>query len=436
MPKPAFNLYEAAAGQPWLITQAALERVLAIVEAHSKAPDWRPDFAALAADLGRPLENTQETTNRPTPHGNVAVIPIHGPIFPHANSLHAISGATTIETLQHDFAEALDNSKVQGIVLSIDSPGGAVSGVSEFANAIRNRTTRKPVVAYVEQLAASAAYWIAAAADSIISGPSGEVGSIGVVISASKDGGRTYEFVSRQSPAKRPDPETEAGRKQLVDRASDIAGVFIDQVAEFRGVSAEKVEADFGKGDVMVARKALAAGMVDRVEHFSDVLARGTWVDTAPRVTGQATAAPATSEADDMGILSKLFKGKEGESEKDAEARMERLVGAMGDKRADFAVAQHKAGNDVPQAVDALVAEYAAKTDALAKENAELAAKLQAASAAHGEDAKHIADLEAKIKDAESRPPTGQGMGSPAKTDAADKEVLAAMVAGANRASN
>ena len=75
MPNPRFNLYDAASGAPWLMTEAALERVLAIVEAHAKSSDWRPDLATFARELGRPLDNTQETSVVQTPHGAVALIP-------------------------------------------------------------------------------------------------------------------------------------------------------------------------------------------------------------------------------------------------------------------------------------------------------------------------------------------------------------------------
>lgn len=436
MAKPAFNLYEAAAGAPWLITETALERVLTIVEAHSKAPDWRPDLAALAKDLGRPLENTQETTIVHTAHGAVAMIPVRGPIFPHANSLHAISGATSTEALSSDFHAALNSSKVDAIAFLHDSPGGAVSGIAEFANEIRNREPRKPVFSFVEGESASADYWLAAAADSVFASPSARVGSIGVVITMSKADGRKYEMVSRQSPNKRPNPETESGRAQLVDEASDVAAVFIGAVAEYRGVSAATVEADFGQGGMLVAAKAKAAGMIDGVAHFADVLGKGMWVDKSPMVARPGILA-AEPEKDNMDWKKLFGKGKDGESAADAEARMERLVSAMGDTRADFALAQFKAGHDVPQAIDALAAAHAAElktvNEALAKAIAAIGekdAQLKAATEAAAKDKATIAALESKAKDLEARPPTAKGMGSPGAPESGDKAIFDAMVRG------
>ena len=71
---------------------------------------------------------------------------------------------------------------VKGIMLNIDSPGGDLAGAVETASAVRSLAARKPVVAFVDSLAASAAYVVAAAASRIIATPSATLGSIGVVM--------------------------------------------------------------------------------------------------------------------------------------------------------------------------------------------------------------------------------------------------------------
>src|SRR5690606_18251635 len=59
-------------------------------------------------------------------------------------------------------------------------PGGAVPGVPELAAEIFAARERKRIVAFIDDLAASAAYYLAAAASEIVSIPTGEAGSIGV----------------------------------------------------------------------------------------------------------------------------------------------------------------------------------------------------------------------------------------------------------------
>ena len=91
------------------------------------------------------------------------------------------SGATSINTLTDDYRKALDSSDVGAILLVVDSPGGAVSGINAFADIVAAGTKKKYTTAFVAGSAASAAYWIASAASEIAMERTGMVGSIGVV---------------------------------------------------------------------------------------------------------------------------------------------------------------------------------------------------------------------------------------------------------------
>ena len=226
MPKqPATRAINFIASQPWAITAEALELIDSIAHRANESPE------AVATKLGRPLQGTRTMEVR----NNVAVLPVAGPIFRYANIFTEISGASSIDTMALDFQTALDDPKVDAIVLEIDSPGGMVAGVSEFADMVR--ASDKPVTAYVGALAASAAYWIAAAADDIVLDKSAEVGSVGAVMQMRVDDDKkSREIVSSQSPNKRPNPDTDDGRTQLQGRIDALAQVFIESVADFRGV--------------------------------------------------------------------------------------------------------------------------------------------------------------------------------------------------------
>ncbi|RVD70824.1 signal peptide peptidase SppA, partial [Mesorhizobium sp. M4A.F.Ca.ET.029.04.2.1] len=75
-----------------------------------------------------------------------------------------------------------ESSKVKGVILSIDSPGGTTVGGESIFEEVRKLAADKPVVAEVGTLAASAGYMIASAADHIVARKSSIVGSIGVLI--------------------------------------------------------------------------------------------------------------------------------------------------------------------------------------------------------------------------------------------------------------
>jgi ClpP class serine protease len=190
---------------------------------------------------GRPMDGTAGVTVR----NGVAVIDIVGPIFRYADFFTAMCGGATVESLAQDLQSALANSNVSAILLHIDSPGGQAAGIGELAGMIREGTTKKPIVAYVGSEGASAAYWLASAASEIVAAPSALLGSIGVVMAypRKKDDPKSIEFVSSQSPMKRPDVSTPDGREEIQGTVDAMAKVFIDSVAEYRATNPEKVAA-------------------------------------------------------------------------------------------------------------------------------------------------------------------------------------------------
>ncbi|MFM2126256.1 MAG: hypothetical protein RL328_2707, partial [Acidobacteriota bacterium] len=259
---PRASAFDLVASTPWAITPDMLETISAIARRENDP------IEAVEARLGRPLQNTRAVTMR----GNTAVIPITGPIFRYANLFTQISGATSLEVLAQDFTSALDNPQVENIVLNIDSPGGQATGISDFAAMVR--ASSKPVTAFIDGQAASAAYWIAAAAGDVVISKTAIAGNVGAVLSASvsRDQNRV-EIVSSQSPNKRPDITTDQGRAQIQAVIDDLAQVFIDDVAAYRGMTAEAVIKDWNGGDVFTGEKAVALNLADRVGTFEEVIA-------------------------------------------------------------------------------------------------------------------------------------------------------------------
>lgn len=261
---------DLVAAMPWAMTETYVRGILEIAE---RAPgpaveQLRADFQALQARPGKPLRNTAGVTLR----GDTAILGITGPLFRYANLFTEMSGASSIERLSADFTAAIDDPKVARVILEIDSPGGQVNGIAEFGALIRDAQARKPVIAYVSDSAASAAYWLAAAAGRIYTAPTATLGSIGVVaIWRGKDEGAT-EIVSSQSPKKRLDPSTDEGRQAMQVQVDRIAEEFIGAVAAYRGIDTSTVLADFGQGGVLVGADAVAAGMADEVTTLERLL--------------------------------------------------------------------------------------------------------------------------------------------------------------------
>jgi capsid assembly protease len=270
---------------PWAITERYMDTIQSVV-------DRETDLEAVAAKLGRPLANT---SHRVEQRGSVAVISIEGPLFRYANLFTEISGATSVEVLATDFTAALDDDRVQSILLNVNSPGGQAEGVSELASMIYEARARKPIWAYVGGFAASGGYWLASAAERIVMHQTGYAGSIGVLATVTDDkerreksGVRKWEIVSSQSPLKRVDPATDAGQAQLQEMVDEMAAIFIGQVAQHRATTAEHVTAHYGRGFVVSAQKSIAAGMADELGTYEGTLAK---LNQAERKTFSLAAA-------------------------------------------------------------------------------------------------------------------------------------------------
>lgn len=252
--------------QPWAMLPEHVETMIALAERANPG-----EIEAVLAKGGERLENTRNVINR----GGVAVVPIRGVISRYANLFAMICGGTSVDILARDIRAAIDDPNVKAIILEIDSPGGQAAGIGEIAEQIRAGTNTKPIVSYVSNMGASAAYWIASAGSEVVAAPSAMLGSVGVVwpMARTTDDGKTIEFVSSQSPNKRVSTETREGRAKHQAIVDALADVFIGAVAENRELTAEQVVAQFGAGGMLIGTAAVAAGMADRLGSLETLIA-------------------------------------------------------------------------------------------------------------------------------------------------------------------
>jgi signal peptide peptidase SppA len=277
------RVLDFVADQPWAITEAGLRNVLAI----ANRENGMVDLEAIAAKLGRPLDNTRTVTIR----DGIAIVPIEGTLMKKASLFSMISGGTSYATIASDMGALGDDPNVKAIVGVFDTPGGLLHGCNELAGQIAKMRGKKPLVAYVEGQAASAGYWLACAFDEIVTAPNGELGSIGVVANIADvskmraaAGIVDYQFVSSQSPDKRPDLASDRGQQLIQDRVDAHGQIFVEAVAMYRDVDVDDVISDFGGGDVLVGQAAVDAGLADRVGDFESLVAK-LIADTKPKNT-------------------------------------------------------------------------------------------------------------------------------------------------------
>jgi ClpP class serine protease len=240
---------------------------------------WQARLAAepKAEEPGGAVEGTGGTLRI---IGDVGVISIVGPLFRHANLFSEFSGGTTYDAIWRGLEAAEKSSAVRAILLRVNSPGGEADGCNELAKGIRAAGERKLIWTYGDNMVASAAFWLASQTARRIVEQTTEVGSIGVRCGLVDDsahdemhGIRQIEIVSSVSPGKRNTPIDDEVIGRLQVRIDDLAAVFVEEVAIGMAVSVEKVVSDFGRGDVMIASKALDAGLIDEIGDFNSTLA-------------------------------------------------------------------------------------------------------------------------------------------------------------------
>lgn len=262
------NAINYMSGMIWACQEDYLRKMCSIAERTHEIPENGVHNRALDTLGGARYGNS----NIAETFGSIGVVHITGAIFRYAGLFTDISGATAIGRVAKVFAEMQKDESIDQIILNIDSPGGEVTGISEFAQRVKN--SEKPVIAYVDGMAASAAYWIASAADKIVMNETSSVGSIGVVITVQRsDKDEEYtEFVSSQSPMKRPDYNSEEGKSEIQSRADQLADIFVATVAKNRSTTVENVLTNFGKGGIKIGEQAVSAGMADEVGNFEDLI--------------------------------------------------------------------------------------------------------------------------------------------------------------------
>lgn len=216
--------------------------------------------------------------------GSVAVVDIMGPLSQRAeiDFFGATSGYDSIEA---DFAEAL-RSDADAIVLRIDSPGGDAAGCFEAVRRMRASADAygKPVVAFADEMAASAAYALACVADSGIVVPSsGMVGSVGVIamhvsqsralVNAGVDV-RVFRSGKRKAEGTMAEPLSDEAAEARQAHVDSLALQFGALVAEARGKTADEVLSH--EGAIFTASEGIANGFADRIGSFDDAVAMAT----------------------------------------------------------------------------------------------------------------------------------------------------------------
>ncbi len=207
----------------------------------------------------------------------VAVVPLVGTMVKYDSWILSLFGGVSTVAVKANLQAAIADPSVDSILMYIDSPGGEAAGTAELATAVANSS--KPVVAYVSDLCASGAYYVASQADRIICNPSAFVGSIGVYTTvvdsteAAKQEGYKVTLVAageHKGEGAFGVPITDSAIAETQKVVDAIYELFVAAVAQGRGMTND-VARGFATGQVWFATEALKSGLVDGIVEADNV---------------------------------------------------------------------------------------------------------------------------------------------------------------------
>lgn len=276
---------------PLLIHQAKLDAIV-----HGLGPRFGIDAAPQPEAYLTPTPKREPGGYRVV--DGVAVIDVFG-VLAHRSGFDAKSSYIQgYDGLARQFAAALADPQAKAILLNIDSPGGEVAGAFQLADQIRAARGVKPIHAIAGDLAASAAYLIASAADTLSVTRTGEVGSIGVVMrhvdfsgALAQEGIRvTYIHAGSHKIDGNPyQPLPASVQADLQVQVDHYYGLFVDAVAASRkGMTRESIRATEAR--MFTAEQAVQMGLADIIvspDQRIDQISKQVNLTIFPRATAR-----------------------------------------------------------------------------------------------------------------------------------------------------
>jgi len=278
---------EPASGQHLLRSLEAIDlhvhlaenesRRVAIKSADSGAAKSADNGAAKSADNGAAPSKPRKPYQM---DGSVALLSLSGPMSK-AGSGSMSDGGSTVQ-LRRQVRQAAADPDVSAILLTIDSPGGEVAGTGDLASDVRAAAQGKPLYAYIEDLGASAAYWVASQCNAIYANPGARVGSIGTYLAVEDSSGMADNLGLKVHVLKAGDykgagiPGTAVTDDHLAhfqQQVNDLNSQFVSAVGRGRDKTPEQMK-ELSDGRMYVGAKARIAGLVEGVTSRDAVIAK------------------------------------------------------------------------------------------------------------------------------------------------------------------
>jgi len=267
--------------------------------------------AGMSEELGTKKELLVDPGDRR--NGKVVRVDVSGMISNFGS--RGLSGGSMVDEVKSSLRQAREDEEVKAVVLYVNSPGGEVTASDVLYEAVRQTQEVKPVVVYMDTVAASGGYYIACGGGEILANPTTMTGSIGVIIQTfnyaelfEKAGLRSVVFASGDFK-----DTLSGGREMREDEAEYVQGMvdgmyrrFLSIVSEGRQMEEARLRNGIADGRIFSGAEAEKLGLIDGLGYVEDAYERA-------RELGGASGAPVVRYSSEvrLGDLLGLFAGGE-----------------------------------------------------------------------------------------------------------------------------
>jgi protease IV len=218
----------------------------------------------------------------------VAVITMRGLI---SSSLPGTVSDSMVDDMRAALQQARDDSRVKAIVLEVDSPGGEVTASDAIYSALVKVRARKPVVVYMDSLAASGGYYVACGGKFLMASDTTITGSIGVIIQTlnyeqlfNKVGLASVVFKSGKfkdmlNGARPITPEERELVQGFIMKTYDK---FLGIVAKERNLPADLLRNTIADGRILSGKDAFEHKLIDGLGELEDAFGKAKELGNAP----------------------------------------------------------------------------------------------------------------------------------------------------------
>lgn len=221
--------------------------------------------------------------------GNVAILNIDGVLVNNDDIYNRFFGEVGYPEIYGALLEATSKPQIDTILMLMNTPGGAVSGISDLTDSIKELGKTYKIHAHAASSACSGGYWLSCAASSISASGLAEIGSIGV-ISVLRSVYRMYKEMGIDTKVLRQgkykalgnpyEPLSDEAEKVILDQMAVVYDTFLNVVSDARGMTVQALKDTAAEGRVFFGVDAIKVGLVDTISSFEQVLGSLLRVDT------------------------------------------------------------------------------------------------------------------------------------------------------------